>query len=69
MSDFKIIIKKGRPFRLDLKTGRSQPIDIDPRIVQQTGLSHDEMVAKTEDNDNDRSMDLGLTIKENDSDE
>lgn len=67
MDNSKIIMKNGRPYRFDPKTGRSSPIDIDPRIVQQTGLSPEQMALKTEDHDNARSM--GLEIKENDSNE
>ena len=51
-----IVLKNGRQFSYDPKSGRLSPVDIDPRFVQQTGLSPEDMAKKTEDNDNANSL-------------
>lgn len=53
MSDIQIIMKNGRPFSFDPKTGRRKPLDIDPRHVQQTGLDKETMLKNSAKHDND----------------
>ena len=69
MSDIQIIMKNGRPFSFDPKTGRRKPLDIDPRNVQATGLDKETMLKNSAKDDN-RIARMGIEWnKENSSDE
>ena len=69
MSDKQIIMKNGRPFSFDPKTGRRKPLDIDPRYVQQTGLDKETMIQNSAKDDNEIAR-MGIEWnKENSSDE
>ena len=69
MSDeMKIIMRNGRPFSFDPKTGRRKPIDIDVRNVQATGLDRETMLKNSAADDNNIAR-MGIEWnKENSSD-
>ena len=59
MSERKVIMRNGRPYSFDPKTGRAKPLGIDA-TVRQTGLSPEEMAKKSGAGDHKNSF------KEND---